>query len=135
MPIFLYQDYEKLSSLPFYSQQHVSIIDSKDQILEFGQKTSQAKGWFLTMPDFLQKAKSESVFVAVKMDKLDEFQGITKSLNFCTILRNANAVLLSNSPDDCKIAAQQTKDESFWQNVEKKAKSNQRVIYVPSTYS
>lgn len=135
MPIFLYQDYERMSSLPFYSQQHLAMIDSQDQILKFGQTRPEAKEWFFTLQDFLVKAKSESVFVAVKIDKLAEFQNYTKSLNFCTIMRNANAILLSNSPDDCKIAATQTKDESFWQNVEKKAKTNQRVIYVPSTYT
>ena len=135
LPIFLYQDYEKLSSLPFYAQQRLAIIDSEDHIIDFGKSRPDAKDWFLTLSDFLQKAKSESVYVVVEEDKLNEFQNYTKSLNFCTIMRNGTALLLSNSPDDCKIAAQQNSNETFWENAEKRAKAKGRVIYVPSTYS
>lgn len=135
LPIYFYQDYEKMSSLPFYAQQHITLIDNKDYILQFGQTRSEAKDWFLTLPDFLKKAKGGSVYVAVGIDKLNEFQNYAKSLNFCTIMRSGTAILLSNSPEDCKVAQQQLENTPYWENIQKKAKQKGKVIYVPSGFS
>ncbi len=135
LPIFLYQDYERVSSLPFYAQQHIAMIDSKDYLLQFGQSRPEAKDWFLTLDDFLKKAKTESVFVVVRNVKLNEFLNYAKSLNFCTIMRNGDVILLSNSPEDCKVAQQQLENTPYWQNIANKAKQKGKQIYVPSGYS
>ena len=55
LPVFLYQDYEDFSSLPFYLQSTVDIVDARSQDLLFGQKLGYGRAHFLTVEDFMAR--------------------------------------------------------------------------------
>lgn len=128
-PVFLYRDYEKLSSVSFYAQQRIALIDNKSTTLDFGSKQSDSVGWFLTPDQFVQKAKSETCYVILTLQNYADFQKFAKPLNFCTIMRNGDTILLSNSPEDCKVSATQEKDKAIWDDIAKRAQPKGKVIF------
>lgn len=128
-PVFIYKDYENLSSISFYAQQRITIINSQSTTLDFGSHQSDAKDWFLTPDEFLQKAKTEPCYVIVTLQNYAEFQNYAKSLNFCTVMRNGDALLLSNSSEDCKVSETQEKDKAIWDEIAKRAQPKGKVIF------
>jgi 4-amino-4-deoxy-L-arabinose transferase-like glycosyltransferase len=74
--VYLYQDFERLSSLLFYLRQRLPIIASKSHDLYFGSHTPEAKGWFLTDNEFLQQCKTQVCWVVLRSDRLNDLQNL-----------------------------------------------------------
>jgi 4-amino-4-deoxy-L-arabinose transferase-like glycosyltransferase len=100
-PIYLFEDFEKLSSLVYYNQEPSVIINSKSADLYFGSTTDQGKKQFITADAFNQLIKSQTVYVALRADKQAEFEALAGKDTFCTVQKNGNVLLLSNATDDC----------------------------------
>lgn len=54
-PVFLYQDYEDYSSLPFYLQSTIDIVDERSQDLKFGKTLGYGRTHFLSVEEFMMR--------------------------------------------------------------------------------
>jgi 4-amino-4-deoxy-L-arabinose transferase-like glycosyltransferase len=70
--VFLYQDYEKLASLPFYLQREVPVVDSVSNDLAFGKKLSPESENFLSAAEFAQVRDTAPVVLVVHRHRLRE---------------------------------------------------------------
>lgn len=101
-PVYLYQDFEDVSSFVFYNQEPSVLVDSKSSDLYFGSQTEEGKDKFISLDDFLNRAKKKSVYIIMRANKLTEFEKTAGKDNFCTVQRNGNVLLLSNASSDCR---------------------------------
>jgi 4-amino-4-deoxy-L-arabinose transferase-like glycosyltransferase len=99
--VYLYQDFEAVSSFVFYNREPSPIIDTQSSDLYFGSKTKQGKNQFISLNDFLAKAKTESLYIVMKANKLEGFEKIAGKNLFCVVQRNGTVLLLSNAQADC----------------------------------
>lgn len=95
-PVYFYRDYEQISSLLFYLQHRVPIIDSHSQDLYFGKTTAAAKGWFINNAQFKQAASLQPVYVAVRNKYLPTFKQMAAPLQFHVVAHTYKVSLLSN---------------------------------------
>lgn len=100
-PVYIYQDYEKLSSLVFYIKKRVGIIDSKSLDLYYGSSQPQAKNWFYTMQDFIQNKQHEHHYVVVIKEKFTQFLQKAHPVEYCLISQSGSAMLLTNNLEEC----------------------------------
>jgi hypothetical protein len=91
-PVYLYRDYEKISSTVFYLQRRLPIIDSQSADLCFGSHTPHAQGWFIRVKDFAPLAQKQAVYVVM----LNDFQHALQPQVFCEIFKSGNTALLTN---------------------------------------
>jgi hypothetical protein len=56
LPVFMYQDYEDYSSLPFYLQSTVGIVDTNSDDLRFGHGLGAGREHFLTVEQFISRS-------------------------------------------------------------------------------
>jgi len=94
--VFLYQDYEKISSVLFYARKRMAMIDSTSHDLWYGSKSADAKGWFINLPDFVRFAKENPVYVILIQRKLVGFIKDTQPIKLCPVARSDNVYLMSN---------------------------------------
>jgi 4-amino-4-deoxy-L-arabinose transferase-like glycosyltransferase len=94
--VYLYQDYETLSSALFFLERRIPIIDSVSQDLFHGQHTKAGEGWFITLPQFVVIEKNKPVYVILLKNKLNNFIALTKPQFFHIVASSGKAVLLSN---------------------------------------
>lgn len=95
--VYLYQDYETLSSALFFLQKRMPIIDSVSQDLYHGLHTKEGKGWFITLSQFITIEKSKPVYVIILKNKLNNFVALTSPQLFHVVASSAKAVLLTNT--------------------------------------
>lgn len=93
-PIYLYQDYEKISSLLFFVGPRLPIIDSVSNDLYYGSHRSEASGWFPSAVQFKQQALSRACYVVLLKSKLAGFQQLMAPQHFCLLAQNDAAALL-----------------------------------------
>jgi 4-amino-4-deoxy-L-arabinose transferase-like glycosyltransferase len=94
--IFLYRDYEELSSLPFYLQGRVAIIDSASEDLSYGMKYSQDNRQFVSMDEFRRFLKNHNVAVVVMKKRIEEFRRSGLDGLLVNVRRTGNVVLYEN---------------------------------------
>jgi 4-amino-4-deoxy-L-arabinose transferase-like glycosyltransferase len=96
--VYLYQDYKKVSSLPFLLQTTIPIIDvQKDDILE-NTKGPIAKKSFMTTDDFVKFANKNPCYVIVLKDNFDTFNKIPDlTVQFVKVAASKKVLLLSNT--------------------------------------
>lgn len=73
--VFLYRDFERMSSLPFYLHSQVGIIDSASNDLRFGQHQSHDAALFVSSATFVRDHGDEPVAVVVHGKRMKEFRG------------------------------------------------------------
>jgi 4-amino-4-deoxy-L-arabinose transferase-like glycosyltransferase len=95
-PVYFYRDYEQISSLLFYLQHRVPIIDTQSQDLYFGKTTPEAKGWFIDDAQFKQAASKQPMYVAVRNKYLTSFEQMASPLKFHVVSSTYHVSLLSN---------------------------------------
>jgi hypothetical protein len=79
-PVYLYQDFENISAISFYTNTCFKIIDSQSKDLYYGASLPQSKLWFLTKEEFLQEVQHQPFYVVVPIKKLEQFyQNITNT--------------------------------------------------------
>jgi len=101
-PVYLYQNFEGVSSFVFYNQEASTMVDSHSSDLYFGSQTEEGKGKFISLDEFLNAAKKSSLYIIMRANKLAEFEKTAGKNNFCTVIHNGNVILLSNSHEDCR---------------------------------
>lgn len=94
-PVYLYEDFEDISTVPLLLKHRVAIIDSKSADLYFGSHSNEAGNWFPSSSGFQTRATQQHVYVILKQAKLDQFMQINGHLGFKPILKNGNILLLS----------------------------------------
>lgn len=72
-PVYLYQDFENISAIAFYSNVCFKIIDSQSSDLYYGSQLPQFKQWFLTKKEFLQETKNMPFYGVIPNKKLEQF--------------------------------------------------------------
>jgi 4-amino-4-deoxy-L-arabinose transferase-like glycosyltransferase len=72
-PVYLYQDFEKISALSFYSNTCFKTIDSQSYDLYYGSHLPESKHWFLTAEEFLRETKHRPFYMIVPTKKLESF--------------------------------------------------------------
>jgi 4-amino-4-deoxy-L-arabinose transferase-like glycosyltransferase len=68
--VFLYQDYEKLASLPFYLNRQVPVVDSASNDLAFGMRLSPENENFLSARQFAHIRDTRPVVLVVHRQRL-----------------------------------------------------------------
>ena len=68
--VFLYQDYEKLASLPFYLERQVPVVDSVSNDLAFGMKLLPGHENFVSAGQFAQIRGTRPVVLVVHRQRL-----------------------------------------------------------------
>lgn len=94
LPVYLYKDYEDLSSINFYLQRRVGMIDSRSSDLYFGSHTQQAQTWFVDLNSI--RASKASMFIIMKPKNAVVFQP-----QFCIVHREGSSVLMTNDAQLC----------------------------------
>lgn len=99
-PVYLYQDFERLSSLLFYYRQRLPIIDSKSHDLYFGSHTPAAVGGFIDKTGFLREVQQHAIYVVMRNDKVAEFQQLVANKLFIkqVLLSGRTVVFIANLP-------------------------------------
>lgn len=69
-PVYLYQDFENISALAFYSNTCFKMIDSHSSDLYYGSRLPQYQQWFLTHQEFRQ---TKPCYIVVPNKKLEKF--------------------------------------------------------------
>jgi 4-amino-4-deoxy-L-arabinose transferase-like glycosyltransferase len=97
-PIFLYQNYDRLSSFVFFLGRPIPLIDSMSDDLAFGSKIKDAKNkdLFLSTEDFKTLAQHQAVDVLLVKKKWESFQQVMQPLMFHAINESERAILVSN---------------------------------------
>lgn len=97
--IYLYEDYDRISSILFFLERRLPVINNQSPDLYFGSQKKQAKGWFIDNYTF-SKQLDQPVYVAILKYKYNAFEkNIPK---FCIATENTTIYLLSNIQHDCK---------------------------------
>jgi 4-amino-4-deoxy-L-arabinose transferase-like glycosyltransferase len=100
--VFLFQDYEKMSSLGFYLQQPIVIIDTQSEDLDYGRYTESGKKRFISSEVFARKVRKEKVYVVMEASNFDDFNNMVEPKNrkqeihFCILAQTAKAILVGN---------------------------------------
>lgn len=102
-PVYLYQDYEDISSILFFLQRRLTIVDSKSDDLYLGAYTADAKNWFIDDQTFQNIAINRNVYVIVKNKKAPIFLLYFHPVHFCVIAKTETTSLLSNKLSECPI--------------------------------
>jgi hypothetical protein len=90
--VYLFQDYENLSSLPFYLGKTVPIVDSASHDLAFGRRLAQ-NGQFLSSTALSDRLAQERVLLLVHRQRLPAFEDALGKSGL-TPLRRIGAVTL-----------------------------------------
>lgn len=100
-PVYLYQDYENISSILYYVKKRVGIIDTVSMDLYYGSRTAAAAGWFITAKEFAARSQVQPVYVVTLARKLSRFEAVMQPLKFCVASRSGDTLVLSNNARDC----------------------------------
>lgn len=88
-PVYMYKDYEDLSTVNFYLRRRVGMINSKSADLFYGSTTAKAKNWFVNFDNIHNSKKP--VFVIMKPGNMLAFMD-----KFHVVAKLPNSVLLAN---------------------------------------
>src|SRR5262249_43187470 len=94
-PIFIYQEFEDISSLAFYLKNPLKIIDSQSKDLWYGSKFDQKKIFF-TIDTFDTTFQNKDCYVILNKKKLPEFYEKIKNCDFYPILYSGEWLTLRN---------------------------------------
>lgn len=94
--VYLFRDYEEISSVLFFLQRPLPIINSASQDLYYGSRTQKAKTWFITNQQFIQEIIKQPVYVILLKERLQEFTDLVKAFNFCSVTQSPRALIVSN---------------------------------------
>jgi 4-amino-4-deoxy-L-arabinose transferase-like glycosyltransferase len=97
-PIFIYQEFETISSLAFYLQQPVKIIDSLSKDLWYGSKFAP-KDRFLTPQKFDQDFRNKTCYVVLRKNELPIFHKRTPNCKFYPTIASDGWVVLSHQQE------------------------------------
>jgi len=102
-PVYLFQDYEEISTLLLYLQKRLPIVDSKSRDLYLGPTSQEGISWFIDNNEFMQRIEKEKVYVAVLLIKIDLFKKLIQDkYQFCPVAKSSNAMIFTNDLTECQ---------------------------------
>jgi len=93
-PIFLYRDFEELSSINYYTRQRVAIIDSISSDLYFGQHQAKNSAWFIPLKTFKEKYNHRPFYILSKVGSAPFLKQLAKPMKLCITQKSGRTVLL-----------------------------------------
>lgn len=96
--VYLYQDYENLSALPFYLHANVGVVDSHSSDLWYGIALHPDDERFPDVETFAALAARDDVWLVVDEKRMPMFKQGPLAPLFATILRSGSQVLLRSAP-------------------------------------
>lgn len=99
--VYLYQDYENLSSIPFYLQRRLPIINNQSGDLAYGAKDPAVQQWFITDRELLRINRQQRLYIIVAKEHLADVNKLLAAARLCQLFSDKKAVLLSNVSTDC----------------------------------
>lgn len=100
-PVYLYQNYEQISSILYYLKKRLPIIDSTSKDLYFGSHTPEAINWFITSDQFKQRIKKQNVYVVIESKKIPIFKTIISPMQFCVVNQSGDVSVMTNDKREC----------------------------------
>jgi 4-amino-4-deoxy-L-arabinose transferase-like glycosyltransferase len=102
--VYLFKDYETVSTVLFNLQRRLPIIDSVSMDLYFGSHTKDAAGWFISGQEFLQRSNGKSVYVVMRKNEKDNFAALTGAQKYCVVAASYKALIMTNDAVECQGA-------------------------------
>lgn len=100
--VYLYKDYEDISSIVFFLDKRLTIVDSKSNDLYFGSQNPEAKHWFINSNNFKDIAKNQKVYVVTRNINTLNFLQHLWPIPFCIVDKTDKTSLLSNDINECR---------------------------------
>jgi 4-amino-4-deoxy-L-arabinose transferase-like glycosyltransferase len=94
--IFLFQDYEKLVSLPFYLKREIPVVDSRSNDLAFGMMHAAGSAGFLSAEEFAALCSAERVVLVVHRDRREAYRETLGEIGLAPRARIGNITLYAN---------------------------------------
>jgi len=94
--VFLFKDYERLSTTLLFLAKPIPIIESSSQDLFYGSKHPSVHGMFITKDEFKKVMYHNAVYVITHKDNLQLLQTMFAPQNFYILTTSYKAVLLTN---------------------------------------
>ncbi|HVB82775.1 MAG TPA: hypothetical protein VNE82_22845 [Candidatus Binataceae bacterium] len=94
-PVLIYQDFERLSSVPFYLRHPVTVVDSDSEDLLFGSPYAPP-GTFLSLAQFADLCKRERVVLLVHRPRMGDFEAHLGPLKLRPVRKIGNVTVFEN---------------------------------------
>lgn len=99
--VYLYKDYEDISSIVFFLDKRLTLIDSESDDLYFGSQSAEAKPWFINSNRFRNIAKNQQVYVVTTNVNTLNFLQHMSPVPFCIVDKTDKTSLLTNDINEC----------------------------------
>jgi 4-amino-4-deoxy-L-arabinose transferase-like glycosyltransferase len=96
--VFLFQDFEKLASLPFYLKRPVAVVDSRSADLAFGMRQAPRSPGFVTSAQFAAISSAAPVALIVHRRRLAAYRESLGELGLPQATRVGNVALFVGVP-------------------------------------
>jgi len=100
---FLFRDLEKVSSILFFLQRPLPIIDSLSKDLSYGSTIGIKNQQLITHTQFLTQYQHISSYILVREKNKSYFNKIFKKSGFCLLEKNGKLSLFTNKIRECPI--------------------------------
>ncbi len=100
-PVYLYKNYEDISSIVYFLHQRLTIIDSDSEDLYFGSHSPEANHWFINSNNFKNIARNHNVYVVTTNKNTLNFLEHLWPIPFCIVDKTDKTSLLSNNINEC----------------------------------
>lgn len=102
-PVVLYRDFERISSLLFYLNRPLPVIDSASKDLYYGQHTPAGRKLFFTSADLVRWSAAEKLYVVVRDARRREFEKGLHGRIFCRVAGSDQVTLYGNDRKECGV--------------------------------
>jgi 4-amino-4-deoxy-L-arabinose transferase-like glycosyltransferase len=103
-PVYLFEDFEEMSSLVFYLQTPLPIVDTKSRDLYYAahfDAASKDSPQFIRLATLKPIAQHQAIYVAILNKTLAQSTALLAIAPFCSVFQDHTATLLSNTPEAC----------------------------------
>jgi hypothetical protein len=95
--VFLFQDFEKLASLPFYLKRPVAVVDSRSNDLAFGLRHAPQSPGFVSSAQFAAISSAAPVVLIVHRRRLSAYRESLGQLGLTERARIGNVTVLTSA--------------------------------------
>ena len=96
--VYVYQDYENVSSLPFYLRANVGVVNTRSSDLWFGMQLHPDPERFPDAESFAARAQRSDIWLIVNEKRLTDFRHSALAPLFATTAHSGRHMLLRSAP-------------------------------------
>lgn len=96
--VFVFQDFERISSLPYYLRRPIRIVDSRSNDLWFGQQSGMKPDAFLSANEFIASDAHESPLLVVDRSRRDAFRRSALSAQMQAVAHTGRVTIYRRKP-------------------------------------